>query len=158
MGMQVMIVLDDTPPRDPMAYCERCGVQGTTARLTIETTPRTLLRFCTVCWPAARAEFEARSDEEHDRHAAAWRRWAEIAMRDPAHAPPGPAPRPAYSMDSRVWHDVREFLALIGEPPVGGARPTSSDLAKIARDIVQRAPEFDEPMPSDVAEFVARHA
>jgi hypothetical protein len=97
------------------------------ARAVRQTDPLLVLRYCSHCWPEAHDELEARQDEG------------------------------AWSSASRSWFDVQRFLALIALPTKGGPAATSADLAAIAADIREKAPEMDGPMPRDVEDFLSSH-
>lgn len=148
------LTVDDTDPRDPVARCDRCGIQGIVARAVRHTDPPLVLLYCGQCWPAAQEELEQRQREEHAQWQKAQRAWSEVRGHDPQGAPPPP---PAWSNTSRSWYDVRRFLALITQLPIGRG-PTAAHLAAIASEIRAQAAEMDSLVPPDIAEFLARHS
>jgi hypothetical protein len=146
--------VDNTDPRDPVARCDRCGIQGTLARAIRHTDPPLVLRYCGQCWPPAQEELEQRQREEHVQWQKAERVWSELRGRDPQGAPPPP---PAWSNASRSWYDTRRFLALITQQPIGGDPTTAAHLAAIATEIRAGAAGMDGPIPPDIEDFLAQH-
>jgi hypothetical protein len=114
-----------------------------------------VLHYCGQCWPGAQEELEQRQHDEHAQWQKAQRAWSDVRGHDPEEAPPPP---PAWSNASRSWHDVRRFLALITQQPIGGDPATAAHLAAIASEIRAQAAEMDGPAPPDIAEFLARHS
>jgi hypothetical protein len=125
-----VVEVDNTDPRDPVARCDRCGIQGTVARAVRHTDPPLVLRYCGQCWPSVHEELDQRQHED-------------------------PTP---WSTGSRTWYDARQFLGLIAQLPKGGASPTPAILATIAAEIRAQAAEMDGPIPSDIADFLAMHS
>src|SRR3982751_5793891 len=104
-------------PLEPEARCDRCGRQGTVARVTRQTSPRTVWRYCSSCWPAARAE-HLRGQAEESR---VWR------TSHPHNLRAYPAPS-GEMFESRSWHDVVVYLRIIDEHLDAGAPSAKDDL------------------------------
>ena len=157
MWSKVSTPVDDSDPRDPAANCDRCGREGTIARAVRHTEPPLVLRYCGPCWPTAQEELQERQRAEQEEASKAYRAWLDVWRRDRDAAPAAPPPPPGWSSSSRSWHDVRQFLALIAQPPKGGPAGTPEQFAEIAAEIRTTAIEMDGPMPADVGEFIDKH-
>jgi hypothetical protein len=157
-GSSVSVTVDETDPRDPTVRCDRCGSRGTVARAVRHTDPPLVLRYCSLCWPAAQEELEARQRDELKQWQEARRASFDMRNRDAGGKSASLPPPAAWSSASRSWYDTRRFLALIAQPVKGGPAPTLSDLAAIAADIRGKAAEMDGPIPRDVEDFLAKYS
>ncbi len=137
------IPYDDGPsPRDPRALCDRCGQQGTVARVTHHGTPAMVERFCGACWREVRGNFRPPFLSP-----------ASASPSDIAAFVAGVRSR-ASTVVSRSWDDALDFIRLYGRPLPGAPPPTPQALAEVAADLVANAADMDGPMPGEIESFI----
>jgi hypothetical protein len=144
----VVVVGDDgsgPPPLDPEGVCVRCHAFGTVARVTVQSKPPRISRFCAAWRKEVRSEYMSHEPPRppttaHER----------IAFKDRSQ-------RPATSAESRSWDDTIDFIRLIlaaREDPKQQQTIAPAALAEIAAGVSMKADKMDGEMPADVEAFV----
>ena len=133
------------PALDPEGVCVRCHAFGTVARVSVQSKPPRMSRFCAACWREVRSEYmshEAPSPPSTVRE--------RIAFMDGLQ-------RPATSAQSRSWDDTIDFIRLImaaREDPKHQHAITPRALAEMAAEISMEADKMDGETPTEVEAFV----
>jgi hypothetical protein len=137
--------------RDPAAVCEGCGALGTVGRA-VRTDEHGAAteehQFCAACWPEQTARYRARWEEDH-------RRRVEAVFR--GRAPAASAAGPGTWFETATWHGTLELVRQL-EGAMRAPRPLATeDLARVAAQIRQWAPELEGEMPFEVEAFLQRY-
>lgn len=136
------------PPREPDAVCDGCGARGTVGRATRTDAEGTSIEthvFCAQCWPERSAQLEARWGEESRVATEAW-------MRAPETVPQPPARGAAF--ESATWHGVLTFVREIHRALRSTQPPSTEDLAHLAEELRNIAPDREGPMPLEIEVFI----
>jgi hypothetical protein len=150
----VLSTIEDRSPgkrgRDPAAVCEACGRLGTVgfaARTDGSGAVTEMHRFCADCWPEQSARYRARWEEER-------RRQRDAFLRGRA---PAAGAEPGMTFHAATWHGILELVREIERTMVAPLPPIAEDLARLAAQIREQAPEFEDEMPLEVETFLRRY-
>lgn len=151
MAQHVIMAGTGSPPREPDATCDACGVTGTIGRALRTDSDGQITehhRFCARCWPEQSARYRARWDEEDRLASETWRRASHRT------APP---PSQGAAFESATWHATLELVRELNGALRPMPAPTPAQLAAIAADIQARRDEYEGPIPAAVEDFLQAH-
>lgn len=131
------------PLVEPDGVCESCAARRTIGRAVRKDASGQILeihRFCRSCWPAGRANYRERWDEE-----------GRVAREAFSRNPNGPhSTSLGYSMEGASWDDAREFLALFQNEASSAHQIPASAFVHWLEECAKLEQALGEPMPADL--------